>query len=75
MLTVSEKPKGFWDHIGNIGGAMVTAAAGYTMTRFEARPNLPWEKNMVWPVRIAGYVLLAYGIYDGLRDWIDKGQS
>ena len=72
MLQVSDEKLGFWDHVGNIGGAMVTAAAGFAMTRFEARPELSWEKYMETPVKVAGYILLAYGLYDGVRDWLGK---
>lgn len=75
MIEVSDEKLGFWDHVGNIGGAMVTAAAGFAMTRFEARASLPWEKNLEWPVKIAGYALMGYAVYDALRDWLGKGNG
>lgn len=66
---------GIWGQIGRIGGAMVAAAAGYGMTRFEPKAGLAWEEQMKWPVRITGYALIGYAAYDAMRDWLSKGKG
>lgn len=66
---------GIWDQIGRVGGAMVAAAAGYGMTRFEPKPGLSWEAQMKWPVRIVGYALIGYAVYDAARDWLSRGKG
>jgi len=74
MLEVAQE-RSIWDWIGSIGGAMVTAAAGYAMTRFEPRDSLSWEKYMSLPVKAVGYALIGYAAYDAMRDWLEKGNG
>lgn len=65
---------GIWGQIGRVGGAMVAAAAGYGMTRFKAKPELAWEKQLELPIRITGYALIGYAFYDAIRGWLAKGK-
>lgn len=74
MAEATDK-RGVWDQIGTIGGAMVTAAAGYAMTRFEPRSDLAWEEHIALPIKAAGYALIGYAVYDALRDWLGKGNG
>lgn len=72
MAEVARRDEGVWGHVGTIGGALVSAYAGYLMTRFEPKAGLPYEKHMKWPVKVAGYVVIAYAVYDGLRSYAAK---
>lgn len=66
----AQKVEGVWSHIGTIGGVLVSAYAGFLMTQFEPKQQLPYEKHMKWPVKIAGYVVIGYAVYDGLRNYL-----
>lgn len=62
--------KHFAHTVGMLGGAAVTFYSGYLMTQFEKHPKVPLD-NMLYPiVKVSGYALMGYSVYNLFRSWI-----
>lgn len=59
--------KALMEKVGSLGGAMVSAYAGYMMTQFAPKAELGYEKQLAPLVKLGGWLLMGFALYDVVR--------
>lgn len=69
---MADKP--LMQHVGDVGGAMVGAFAGWQLTQFKPAVNIAFETHLAPVVKGAGWVLIGWSAYSLVRQYILKAQ-